>query len=274
MKTLTYAINIVLLTVCLTAAVNAEMLTERYGVNIVDNGLYQSANADRPLFELFNKYFEEQLGGNQVSSSNALFNERGVNPATDWVTSGSQIVGAFKVAAFSHDFKVVSNSGNNAGDVLGGVYNIGSGVNVVDGSGANGGIADVTAVSLADGNHIDFMLQATFSGWDLNGFDYSSHKEDNADGRLHMLAFDITDLYNAKYNTNLDSAYMLAWEDILEGNGIGLNVDWDFQDLVMIVTNITPNEPTPSATPEPATMLIFGFGMAGAGVAAYRRRRK
>jgi len=212
------------------------------------------------LYQLFNSYFADQLI-NPYASSNDLYADRGVDPFTTWTTSGSQMVGAFKVAAFGHTMSVSDGAGNNLGTFTnyGGTEGLGM-----------GGITDLSGqsiIDIPDGVRIDFRLDADWNGKVM--YTWSSNPEENSDGMIHMLAFDITDVYNSKYGTENDSVYMLAWEDLhLYGANGGSNADWDFQDFVVILTNVTPD--SAYATPEPATLAIIGLGLAGLGLA--RRR--
>lgn len=72
------------------------------------------------------------------------------------------------------------------------------------------------------------------------------------------------DLIFVVHNTNAANS---AGKD----NPMGLYLDGSISTNVEM---IVPNEPgNPAATPEPATLLIFGFGLAGIGLAAKRRRK-
>lgn len=71
----------------------------------------------------------------------------------------------------------------------------------------------------------------------------------NSDGLNHMVAYQI----------GTDS-YALAWED-LRGGG-----DMDFNDMVLTISGVSTH------APEPATMLLFGTGLAG--LAAFRKRHR
>jgi hypothetical protein len=71
-----------------------------------------------------------------------------------------------------------------------------------------------------------------------------------------MVAFDITDLLRQRDGyENIDSAYMFAWE----GNAYG--ADFDYNDAMWIMTNVTANNLSSNATPEPATALILGLAL-------------
>lgn len=245
------------------SAVQADVIsrTDAYGVNISDANQYDDGNT---LFQLFNKYFADQLGDDGLySSSNDLFNNLGVDPRTDWTTEGSQLVGAFKVAAFGHEMSVVSKGGEKLGSIIdvAGTSNIHSENGISDLSGGG-------AITLPDGVHINFQLDAT--AWGQDAYSWSSDPDANGgDGEIHMIALEITELYNEKYGTDFDSVYMLGWEDLdRDGTGGYGKADWDYQDFVAIITNI---KPTSTATPEPATWIMFLTG--GVATAAFWRKR-
>ncbi|MDR0870619.1 MAG: PEP-CTERM sorting domain-containing protein, partial [Planctomycetaceae bacterium] len=85
---------------------------------------------------------------------------------------------------------------------------------------------------------------------------------------------------NAQYDTRNPSSLVISSlasgdytldiyvrnSDTTGGVGADLNFTGDF--------SFFGNTPDPSTTPEPATMLIFGLGIAGAGLAARRRMKK
>ncbi len=244
----------------------AELLTLEYGININDSNPYKDSNN---FFQLFNAYFAEQLGIEGLfASSNELFNARGVDPYTDWTTNGSELVGAYKVAALGHDFSVFDSEGTFISNLmnLSGTENISKGITDLTGD---------KVVGIADGLHVNFQLDAYHGSqlvysWSSDPDGNGNHGSLKGDGKVHMVALDITDLYNAKYGTKNDSVYMFGWEDLhLTAAGGGLPADWDYQDFVAIMTNLSPDTTT---TPEPATILIFGLGLAA--IPTVRRFRK
>jgi hypothetical protein len=254
----------------LTVAVRAD-LTGQYNVNINDTNNF-SDNIN--LYQLFTNYFTDQLAttGETYTSSNDLYNARGVDPYTNWTTNNSQLVGAFKVADLGHTMSMVDSQGNTVASLMhiGGTVNIGEVDGITD-------LSSQAVTNIPDGLDVSFRLDAFWG--DTLVYSWGSTPEANdgslgkaGDGLVHMLAIDITDLYNAKNGTNNDSVFMFCWEDLhATAAGGGLAADFDYQDIVAIVTNVKANNGN-TATPEPATMLVFGLGLAGLGFA--RRQMK
>jgi len=73
--------------------------------------------------------------------------------------------------------------------------------------------------------------------------------DQNVDQKDHMVTYRIISS-DATHNNNIGH-YVLAWEDNWDGNPLK-NSDWDYNDVVVEV-----------GTPEPATMILLGFGLIG-----------
>ncbi len=195
---------------CCSLSAKADLLTDVYGVNIND-----STSDGNSLFQLFNSYFklDAETG---YASSNDLFNARGIDPTTTWITSGSELVGAFKVAAFGHELTAYDTDGASLGSIIdiAGTQNLNSA----------SGISNLGGQSIVLPNDVEVNFRLDVSSSPGNHyFTWSSDPTANnqiegpgrqGDGMIHMVAFDITDVYNSVYGGDFDSVFMMGWEDL------------------------------------------------------------
>ncbi|GHT42526.1 hypothetical protein FACS189443_5640 [Planctomycetales bacterium] len=249
-------------------------------------------------YELFNLAATEQSVATYSNGAD-FYTDRGVKSlVSDWtVSEGSQIVGMYRTTAgLAHSVNLTSSTGTVWNTTVGQgqpdgtldtwIDSLDKSQNINVGAigvanmtltmswktnAANGDSAWADGLSDADKNNSRTRGDRRFG--DYSSTIYGDQPELNG-GLIGMVAYDVTDLLKAMGYADIENAFMFAWEDLNWGTqfttSTSENANFDYNDMVYIMTNVSPN--VISATPEPATMLIIGLGLAGLGLA--RRRRK
>ena len=266
-------VSIALAMLVAVASVKADYVQE-YGIGNNVNGIYSglkdSGNGDSAFFQVFNRMF-----GTAYASMNAIVNKYGedVDPNSTWyVGEESTLLGVGKNQTGFAD--VLSITGGTS---------FGSTTVQKDQVTNLDFIYPLDSKTYQPGSSIDFQLDVSRTDGKYGQINYSLLNGIDAYGNVYMIALDITDLYNEKNDTEFDSVYMFLWEDWKEGQKVqwggntptdAIGSDWDYADFVYIMTNVYTDPDiggSSTATPEPATLLVLGFGAIGAGFAARRR---
>lgn len=159
-------------------------------------------------------------------------------------------VNTFGIYDSSHNVTLMNGSANSGDKVT--LSRSGTGLHVVYSDYENGICISDTSSDVADFSSVfGFYIGKT------NTPIFYSDATKNSDSADHMVSYKGT-------GTNGLSVghYILAFEDKASPRW-----DYDYNDMVLMVESVTPLTPVP----EPATMLLFGTGMAG--LAGIVRRR-
>ncbi|GHT44182.1 hypothetical protein FACS189454_00900 [Planctomycetales bacterium] len=258
-----------------------------------------NGSAELYAYELFNLAAEQYTGQSAATYNNAadFYADRGFKSlVSDWtVSEGSQIVGMFRSTGLGHSVNLTNSTGTVWNTTAGQAQladNQGTWINSLDSS-RNIDVGAVGAVNMtltaswktnaanddpvwADGlSYADrekFRTRYDDRYGDFSTTIYGDQPELNS-GFIGMVAYDVTDLIKAMGYAEIENAFMFTWEDLNWETELGKKLaDFDYNDMVYIMTNVSPN--IISVTPEPATMLIIGLGLAGLGLARRRRKKK
>ncbi|GHT42893.1 hypothetical protein FACS189443_6340 [Planctomycetales bacterium] len=215
--------------------------------------------APHGLFNIAAAQYTDRQSVATYNNSADFYAERGVKSlVSDWtVSEGSQIVGMSRSTGFAHSLNLTGSTGTVWNTSAGQELPVETRDNWIDSLDGSQNI-DVGALGA-----VNMSLTAWWVGDNYLSKTIYGDQPELYDGIIRMLAYDVSDLVKAMGYAEIENAFMFTWED---------GSDFDYNDLVFIMTNVSPN--IISATPEPATMLIIGLGLAGLELARRRRRKK
>ena len=223
-------------------------------------GIVDNAWGEYPLVRLFSDFFAAELAatGESYSTSNQLFEVRGVDTSlqTRWAATNAMWYSAFKIAMLGHDLHMVPD----AGDAIR-IASTPEEINII---GPNGMMMIGTPIGSCDS--FTFRMDTHLAGYPSSYVSFYSDNALNPDLATHMVAFDVTDLVNARqlaewlsagHSANtfipVESAYLFGWEDMWRESAVA--PDGDYQDFASIFTNMRP-----ASVPEPASLGVFALG--------------
>jgi len=211
------------------------------------------ANGESTLNQIFtNNSWTIDANSNQLT--NDAYWQIAEQQSGAWASMMIEIAGNATTNTFgiydSSNYVTLMNGAANAGDKVA-ISRSGSGIHIVYSDFEGGNWVSDTSSNVSNFSSVfGFYLGAG----SINFYSDMAKNTDNAD---HMVSYAGTGANGLSVGH-----YILAFEDMASPNW-----DWDYNDMVLMVESVKP-------VPEPATMLLFGTGLASLAGVIRRRRNK